>query len=127
MNMRLTLAALAGSAFLAVAAVPALADSPPQAATAEKQASIPFVNSGSIRDYRAVGRDTLYVQSVGGKWYRAKLMSDCLDLPYAQAIGFDARGTNRFDRFSAVIVRGQRCALTSLVQSGPPPKKAKKG
>lgn len=126
MKPQLKLAALVGSVFLAASAVPALAETPPLAPS-EQQASIPFVDSGSIRDYRAVGRDTLYVQSVGGKWYRATLMSDCIDLPYAEAIGFDARGTNRFDRFSSVIVRGRHCPLTSLVASGPPPKKAKKG
>ena len=122
MTPRLRLATLVGSLFLMAGAVPVLADPPP-----EKQASIAFVDSGSIRDYRAVGRDTLYVQAIGGKWYRATLMGHCLDLPFAEAIGFDARGTNTFDRFSAVIVRGQRCPLTSLVASAPPPKKAKKG
>lgn len=126
MRPRLRLAALVGSLFLTAGAAPALAEAPPHQPAA-KEASIPFVDAGSIRDYRAVGRDTLYVQAIGGKWYRATLMNNCLDLPFAQAIGFDARGTNTFDRFSAVIVRGQRCQLTSLVESGPPPKKAKKG
>lgn len=125
MKPRLMLAALAGSVLLAAGAAPAFAAPAPQK-TVEKQASIPFVDSGSIRNYRAVGRDTLYVQDVGGHWYRAKLMSDCMDLPFAQAIGFDARGTNSFDRFSSIVVRGRACPLTSLVESGPPPKKAAK-
>lgn len=115
-----------GAALVAAGMSPALAGTPAQK-PAEKQASIPFVDSGSIRDYRAEGRDTLYVQDIGGKWYRAKLIGNCLDLPFAQAIGFDARGTNTFDRFSSIIVRGQNCPLTSLVASGPPPKNARKG
>ncbi|WP_380872217.1 hypothetical protein ACFB49_31600 [Sphingomonas sp. DBB INV C78] len=103
-----------------------VAHAQPAPATATKEASIPFVGSGSIRNYRAIDRRTLLVEDVHGKWYRAELMSDCLDLTYAQAIGFDVRGTNSFDKFSSIIVRGQNCPLRSLVPSEAPPKKAKK-
>ena len=78
-----------------------------------EDASVPFIDHGAIRDWRADGDRVIYFQDSGRQWYRATLMNNCLDLPYAQAIGFDARGTNTFDRFSAVIVRGQRCPLTS--------------
>ena len=89
--------------------------------------SIPFVSHGGIRDWRAIDRDTLYVQDIHGYWYRAELMSSCFDLPFAEAIGFDASGTDRFDKFSSVIVRGQRCPVKSFVASGPPlPKKERK-
>lgn len=123
MKPRLMFAALLGSVFLTAGSVPALADSAPPK-PAEKQASIPFVDMGSIRNYQAVGRDALYIQDNGGKWYRATLMSDCFDLPFAQAIGFDVRGTNTLDRYATVVVRGQRCPLSSLVASDAPPKKA---
>lgn len=111
---------LLGAAFLAGAAMPAAAEFKPI------EMSIPFVSHGGIRDWRAIDRDTLYVQDIHRNWYRAELMTNCFDLPYAEAIGFEARGTDRFDRFSSVIVRGQRCPLQSFVASGPPPKKAKK-
>jgi len=124
MKPRLMFAALVGTVLL-IGISPAVADTDPQKPP-EKQAAIPFVNSGSIRDYRVVDNDTLYIQDIGGKWYRADLIGNCLDLPYAQAIGFDARGTNSFDRFSSIIVRGRSCPLTSLVESAPPPKKARK-
>lgn len=88
--------------------------------------SIPFVSHGGIRDWRAIDHDTLYVQDAHRNWYRAELMSRCFDLPFAQAIGFDASGTDRFDRFSSVVVRGQRCPVKSFVASGPPPKKERK-
>ena len=114
--MILTLAAAA------VAVTPALAGASP----AEKQASIPFVNHGGIRNFEAVDRDTLYIEDQHRHWYRAELMGYCPELDFAQAIGFETRGPDTLDRFGTLIVRGQRCALKSLVESGPPPKKAKR-
>lgn len=105
------------SAALGVAAVPAHAEFRPI------EMSIPFVSHGGIRDWQAIDRDTLYVQDNHGYWYRAELMTNCFDLPFSETIGFAAGGTDRFDRFSSVIVRGQLCPLKSFVASGPPPKK----
>lgn len=90
---------------------------------APAEASIPFVNHGGIRNWRADGRDAVYVQDVSGKWYRATLMGNCTDLPFAEAVGFDAGAIGRLDKFSSVIVRGQRCPFTSFVASAPPPSK----
>ena len=90
------------------------------------QASIPFVNHDGIRDWNATDDRTLYVQDRGRQWYRATLFSPCIDLPFAQSIGFETRGIDTFDRFSAVRVRGERCAISSLERSDPPPPKAKR-
>lgn len=84
-------------------------------------ARIPFVNMGSIRDWRADGDDALYVQDQQRNWYRATLMGPCNDLNFAERIGFETRGTNQLDRFATVIVGRERCALSSLVTSAPPP------
>jgi hypothetical protein len=65
------------------------------------------------------------VQDARGKWYRAALMHSCFDLPYAEAIGFETGGMDRFDRFSSVVVRGQRCAISSLTRIDAPPRKAR--
>jgi hypothetical protein len=113
------LASLAG---LALLAAPALANPPAK----PREASIPFVGMGSIRDWRADGSNALYVQGIGNRWYHATLMGPCNDLPFANTIGFDVRGTNQLDRFGTVVLRHQRCPITSLVESGPPPKKAKR-
>ena len=115
MKQALRLTMIASAALLAVA--PASAEFRPI------EMSIPFVSHGGIRDWRAIDRDTLYVQDVHGYWYRAELMTSCFDLPFTETIGFAAGGTDRFDRFSSVIVRGQLCPLKSFVASGPPPKK----
>ncbi|HEU4967766.1 DUF6491 family protein [Sphingomonas sp.] len=105
-----------------IAAAPALA----QTDKAEPQASIPFVNHGGVRDFDVVDNDTLYIEDQHRHWYRAELMGYCPDLGFARAIGFETRGPDTLDRFSTLIVRGQRCPVKSLVESGPPPKKAKK-
>jgi hypothetical protein len=117
------------AAALCAAALPVAAPAtaaPPAATTAATQeASIPFANSGGIYDWQDAGENAVYVQDAQRRWYLATLMTPCLDLPYATRIGFDVRGTGRFDRFSSIIVRGRHYPLTSLVASGPPPTKAK--
>jgi hypothetical protein len=114
------LAALAAATLgtAAQAAVPT-PPSPPQA-------SIPFVNHHGIRDWRATDSRTLYVQDSRRQWYRATLFAPCFDLPFTQAIAFETRGLDSFDRFSTLRVRGQRCALSSVVRSDPPPPKVKR-
>lgn len=119
---RWTLASLAAAALVAGMAVTA----PTRAEFKEIEQSVPFVSKGSIRNWHAADRDTLYVEDVHGRWYRADLMVNCFDLPFTEAIGFEARGTDRFDKYSAIVVRGQRCPLKSFVASGPPPKKQKR-
>ncbi len=116
----------AALAALALAATPALAQAPASPAQ-PAEASIPFVNHGGIRDWRAQGDSTLYVQDQSGQWYRASLMGPAFDLPFAQAIGFEARGTDTFDRFASVVVHGQSYPVQSLVKVSGPPAKATSG
>lgn len=127
MTRKTLIASLIGVAALAAGAVGLSLPNPAHAAAPQpREASIPFVSNGGIRDWHAADRDTLYVEDSHRHWYRAELMGPCHDLPFAQAIGFEGRGTDSFDRFSSVVVRGQRCAVQSLTASAPPPAKAKK-
>jgi hypothetical protein len=115
------------ASFAAAALVAGMASfAPAHAEFKEIEQSVPFVSKGSIRNWQAVDRDTLYVEDIHGRWYRAELMTNCFDLPFTETIGFDAGGTDRFDKFSAIMVRGQRCQLKNFVASGPPPKKQKR-
>lgn len=114
-----TLAIAALAAFLSLGA--AQASSTAQAEPAAREARIPFVNHGGIRDFHAVDTRTLYVQDTRGRWYRATTFGRCTDLPFAQAIGFETRGGDTFDRWSSIRVRGERCTLRSVVRSDPPP------
>jgi hypothetical protein len=89
-------------------------------------ASIPFPNSGGIRDWHPDGTQGLYVQDAQGRWYHATLMGPCFDLPYTESIAFLTRGADSLDKFSAVAVRGRRCQFSSFVASAPPPAKARR-
>lgn len=105
---------------LGLAGAPAFAQ-PPAHAAPTAEASIPFVNFGGIRDWRAEGDRTIYLQDRARHWYKATLMNRAIDLPFAQAIGFDTGPIDRFDDFSSVIVDGQRYAVQSLVRVAGPP------
>ncbi len=105
---------------LGILAAPATALPQPQG----EQASIAFANQGGIRDWQAGDRDTLYIQGRNRQWYEATLMAPSHDLRFAWAIGFDTGPADRLDRFSTVVIRGQRYPIVSLVKiEGPPPKR----
>ncbi|MDT9600976.1 DUF6491 family protein [Sphingosinicella rhizophila] len=109
----------------ALFATPAAAG--PPAAKPAPEARIPFVNHGGIRNWRAIDRDTLYIEDSHRRWYRAELMGPCFDLGFTERIGFETRGNDTFDRFSTIRVGRDRCPVQSLVAvPGPPPKKAKR-
>ena len=108
---------LAGAAFLAGSAAAAPAASP---ADAEAEASIPFLHIGRMRHFRAVDRETLYIEARRREWYRVTTYS-CLNLPWAHVIGVDTRGSPVFDRTGVLLVDGERCTVRSVVRSGPPP------
>lgn len=110
----------------AVLAAPALAaPAPPAEGTRGEEVRIPFPRF-RLRDFKAEPPEIVYLQDRGRNWYRAEIIGPCLDLPWAQAIGIDTRGWSSFDRFSSIVVRGERCQLTSLTRSAGPPRKAGK-
>lgn len=106
---------------LGLAGAPALASSAGADGPAAAEARIPFVNHGGIRDWRATDGDTIYVQDRSRRWYRAELAYRAFGLPHAWAIGFETRGIDSFDRFSNVVIDGQRIPVRSLVQVDGPP------
>ena len=99
------------------------ADNPPPPAAAEAQ--IPFADR-NIRNWQVVDDKTVLIQDNGRKWYKATLFGTCINLSFAQErLGFDSSPSGTFDKFSAILVRGQRCPLSSLVETTAPPKKSK--
>lgn len=114
-------------AVLALAAPAAYAETPSPQADAQQDARIPFVNHGGVRDWRSNDKDTVYIQASNRDWYKATLMTPAFDLPYANAIGFDTGPNGTLDKFSTIVVRGQRYPIASLERiAGEPPKKQKK-
>ncbi|MEO8307512.1 MAG: DUF6491 family protein [Pseudomonadota bacterium] len=91
-----------------------------------REVSIPFVSMGSINDWRADKSQGLWIQDVHRQWYYARIMEPCMGLDFAQIIGFDTIPGGAIDRSSSILVPHEgRCHITSLVRSGPPPKKVK--
>ena len=91
------------------------------------ESSIVFPGDSSIRNWRADRDRGIWIQDRRGDWYYGSFAGICRDLDFAQAIGFDTRGAGRLDKFASIIVRGERCLLSSFVTSeGPPSKKDRK-
>jgi len=90
------------------------------------EASIVFPSDSSIRNWRADRGRGIWIQDRKGDWYYGTFAGYCRDVDFAQAIGVETRGASRLDRFAAIIVRGERCPLSSFVTSAPPPSKRDK-
>ena len=110
------------SGAMAAAAISSHADTPPPPPAPEAQ--IPFSNH-NIWNWQVVDDKTLLIQDNSRKWYKATLFGTCINLSFAEQVGFDASPGGTFDKFSAILVRGQRCPLSSLVETTAPPKKSK--
>jgi hypothetical protein len=116
----------------AAAAVASAADNPtpPAAASAAAapapaaEAQIPFAKR-NIWNWQVVDDQTVLIQDQGRRWYKATLFGHCINLSFADRIGFDSNPSGTFDKFSAILVREQRCPLRSLVETTAPPKKLK--
>lgn len=89
------------------------------------QASIPFPDR-NIESWRANGRKGLWIRAQR-KWYYAELFMECPDLPWAESVGFVTGGPGSFDRYSYILVRGDRYPLRSLTASSEPPREERKG
>jgi hypothetical protein len=89
------------------------------------EASIPFANHGGIYNWQVVDDRTVLIQGLDRQWYKATLFSPCIDLPFAQRLGFESNPDGSFDKFSVITDRDQRCPLVSLVKTAAPGKKSK--
>lgn len=83
-------------------------------------ASIVFPNYGAIRNFEADGNDGIWIEDLQRRWYYGEIMGGCQNLNFANAIGFDTGGSSRFDKFSNIIVNGDKCQLSSFVTSEKP-------
>ncbi|MGZ8345777.1 MAG: DUF6491 family protein [Allosphingosinicella sp.] len=111
---------LAFAAAAALAAPSLAVPAPEAAAAASEEVRIPFVNFGGIRSFHANDDDVVYLQDNRRRWYRAELIGSCWGLPWANRVRVDTRGGSTVDRFSTLIVDGERCQLGSLTRSDEP-------
>ena len=120
--MKLRKAGVALAVAALVGGIAQASDRPSDAKT--PQASIPFVQYGGIRNWKADNTRGLWIEDAHRHWYYAKLMGPCFGLDFATRIGFDTTPMGTFDRFSAIIVPQEgRCTVQSIVASDPPPRK----
>jgi hypothetical protein len=83
-------------------------------------ASIPFVDHGGIRDWRADNDRSLWIQARNDQWFYAETFGPCIGLKFANRIGFVTEPSGSFDRFSSIIVDGQKCTIDTLRETAPP-------
>ena len=102
-------------------AAPTPGTAPPASAP---EAQIPFAKT-NIWNWQVVDDKTVLIQDQGRRWYKATLYGTCINLSFVQRIAFDSSPDGTFDKFSAILVRGERCPLKSLVETSAPPKKVK--
>jgi hypothetical protein len=112
-----------GSVASFLAAAPAAAGAKPEPIDVAEEARVPFLHIGRMRTFRAIDQNTVYVQAQRRQWYRVTTLGPCPNLPWARFIGVDTRGSALFDRFSTLLVDGDRCAISSVVRSGEPPRR----
>jgi hypothetical protein len=112
---------------VAVLAAPAFAAPAPPRAERASEVSIPFASHArSIRTFEATDDDVLYLQDRQRRWYRAEIGAGCFGLRFAQAIGYDTRGSLSLNQFSRIIVGRDSCPILSLTRSDGPPKRVKR-
>lgn len=87
-------------------------------AEAASEARIHFISHGGIRDWDADGDRALYVQDQRRRWYHVQLMIPCFDLPHVLTIGVETHSTDTFDKWSAIIVKGERYQVQSVTDTG---------
>lgn len=92
------------TALTAMLTVPSL-----RAADPIDHASITFHETGNIRSWQPVGHDALLIESISGRWYRAEFTGPCGDLPFAMSLSFVTEPDGPLDKYSSILVDGQRC------------------
>ena len=114
-------------ALLATSAAASAQDAPPPP-PGGKEVSIPFVTHGNVRTFTpARNGEGVYIQNSRRDWYYASLSPRCQELPWANAIAFKTfGGGSTLERGDTILAGRDRCTITSIVRSGPPPKKIKK-
>jgi hypothetical protein len=86
-----------------------------------QQTMLPFAQLGNIRSWQPDGRDAIYIQSGNRKWYRATFWSPCNTLPFAFTVAFVTKPNGNLDRFSSILVDGERCWFRDFHATSAPP------
>ncbi|MBN1238963.1 MAG: hypothetical protein JXB36_10700 [Gammaproteobacteria bacterium] len=82
--------------------------------------------NGSIRNWRADTDEAILIEGANRQWYRAEFFAPCVGLRFATTVAFVTDSLGNLDRFSSILVEGERCWFktferTNDPQAGPPP------
>lgn len=116
--------AIAAAALLAAGTAAAQTPGP----RSGERAEIPFASYNGIRDYQAdrLG-EGVYLQDNRRNWYYARFATPCRELDFALGIRIRPFGASTtLSSGDSIQVGRERCYITDLVRSGPPPSKKKK-
>lgn len=76
-----------------------------------------------LYNFTADGDEGVWLQDFRKRWYYATILGPCPGLGRVFGIGYDTRGSSRFDKTAKLIVEGFQCAMSSIVTSDIPPSK----
>ena len=87
------------------------------------EASIPYVRSNGVAEWKKASKDSLYVKAINGDWYLVRTMGRCSALGQAFTLGFETSLHGELDRHGTIVAEGQRCPIASVIRSEAPPRK----
>lgn len=102
------LAVLAGAAMFA------------SAAGGAQRTAIHFADIGNIRSWHSDSPNELYVESLSRQWYRITFWSPCHSLPFAIGVAFVTDSIGDLDKYSSILVDGERCWFRTFEESAAP-------
>jgi hypothetical protein len=94
------------------------------ASTAADRVAIHFADLGNIRNWYSNSTEELYVENLRGNWYRITFWSPCQELPFAIGIAFVTDGLGDLDKYSSILVGGERCYFRTFEESAAPAARA---
>ncbi len=90
-----------------------------------ERAVLRFADLGGIRDWRADTDKAILIEGQNKNWYRATFYAPCVGLRFANTVAFVTEPDGGLDRFSSILVQGERCWFKSFERSGAPGKRGK--
>lgn len=111
---------------LSLAVLGLVAGAATAAAPKSDETVIPFINSLSNVEWKAVSDDSAYVRGGRGEWYLVRTSNRCTRLRTSLGLGFQTSALGQLDRHGALLVQGQRCPVASITRSGEPPRKTRR-
>lgn len=84
------------------------------------EADISFPTHGGIRNFHADDDRGVWIEDRQRNWYYASFHGPCRGIQFARGIGFDTRGSARFDKYTRILVDNEICDIQTLVTADKP-------